>query len=40
MKIRELTNMVGSGILIEVQIMSNGDEIYRCNIRKKVSGVN
>jgi hypothetical protein len=39
MKIRELTNMVGSGILIEVQIMSNGDEIYK-NIRKKVSGVN
>lgn len=28
MKIRELTNMVGSGIFIEVQIMSNGDEIY------------
>ncbi len=32
--------MGGSGIFIEVQIMSNGDEIYRCNIRKKVSGVN
>jgi hypothetical protein len=40
MRIRELTKMVGSGIFIEVQIMSNGDETYRCNIRKKNSGVN
>lgn len=37
---RELTDMVGSGIFIEVQIMSNADEIHRCNIRKKMSGVN
>ncbi len=40
MKIRELTDMVGSGIFIEVQIMSNADELHRCNIRKKKSGVN
>ncbi len=38
MKIRELTNMVGSGIFIKVQIMSNGDEILNATFAKKLVG--